>query len=356
MKSRRQLSKLFNLVLFGISIIFAYFLLQMGSLIIKDIPKVGVKLTINDFINEKALKKIDDQLEIIESKQEMLQLEMNALEARREGIERNIDLEKSNYTAVLASRYVTEDDKTNPRVEIFREKLENERKKLKSANRQISDLALQITTKKNEIRKQNQAKRDIIRKAKKKQEDANRSNTLKAFLIRLAFILPLLGIAYFLFKRYRKSVYWPFVFGWGYFALFAFFVELVPYLPDYGGYVRSTVGVLICLLIGKGVIQKLQAYLEQKRKSELEGEEKRRSKLQEKESSLEVTFGKIAKNICPSCDRKFMDIEYKFCMFCGLCIKRECPQCHKLQISFNQYCLECGAKQAQLPATREAGT
>ena len=54
---------------------------------------------------------------------------------------------------------------------------------------------------------------------------------LKVFLLRLAVILPLLLLAVWLFSRYRTHRYWFFVYGFGLFALFAFFVELLPICP-----------------------------------------------------------------------------------------------------------------------------
>ncbi|PSJ23850.1 serine endopeptidase, partial [Streptosporangium nondiastaticum] len=71
--------------------------------------------------------------------------------------------------------------------------------------------------------------------ARKKLDEAYQDQVMRVFVYRLLLTLPLLALAAWLFAKKRKSQYWPFVWGFIIFAVMAFFVELVPYLPDYGG-------------------------------------------------------------------------------------------------------------------------
>jgi len=88
--------------------------------------------------------------------------------------------------------------------------------------------------------------------------------------------LPLLLLAAWLFKKKRKTPYWPFVWGFIIFEAFTFFVELVPYLPNYGDYVRYFVGIVLTIVIGRQAIISLNKYLEKQRLTETMPEAKRR--------------------------------------------------------------------------------
>lgn len=117
-------------------------------------------------------------------------------------------------------------------------------------------------------------------------------------MYRLAFILPLLIIATYLFRKHRKKSYWPFVWGFIFFSSFAFFVELVPYLPSYGGYVRYTVGAVVTLVAGRYVILALQKYIEQQRELEKQPDSERKKDIQ-----YDFALTRITRAICPSCER-----------------------------------------------------
>eukprot|EP01030_Chromulinospumella_sphaerica_P007033 gene7033-biopygen6103 len=120
---------------------------------------------------------------------------------------------------------------------------------------------------------------DLERAAQGEYTSAIQSQELRVFGYRLALTLPLLLVAGWLYKTRRQSTYWPFVWGFIYFALFVFFVELVPYLPSYGGYIRYIVGIVITVLVGRQAILALNRYLEQQRLAEAQPEIKRREVL-----------------------------------------------------------------------------
>ena len=88
------------------------------------------------------------------------------------------------------------------------------------------------------------------------------------------------------------------------FALFAFFVELVPYLPSYGGYVRYAVGIFLALLFANFAIRGMNRYLAKKQYEEQRPETEKRKAI-----AYETAVKKISNGVCPSCDRQFGSVK-----------------------------------------------
>jgi predicted RNA-binding Zn-ribbon protein involved in translation (DUF1610 family) len=155
----------------------------------------------------------------------------------------------------------------------------------------------------------------------------------------LLLTLPLLAAALWLFMKKRRSSYWPFVWGFILFAVFTFFVELVPYLPSYGGYVRYTVGIVLTFFIGRQAIVALNRYLEEQKKAEALPDARRRRDL-----GYDVALARLAKTVCPGCERKvdLKNDQVDFCPHCGIGLFDRCAQCAARKSSFSPFCHGCG--------------
>ena len=168
---------------------------------------------------------------------------------------------------------------------------------------------------------------------------AQRAQELRVFGYRLALTLPLLAVAGWLFKRHRKGSSGPFVWGFIFFALFAFFVELVPYLPSYGGYVRYILGIVLTVIGGRYAIQALQRYLERQKQAETLPDNQRRQEL-----DYDLAQARLAKSVCPGCERPvdLKDGKTDFCPHCGMGLFCSCT-CGSRKSAFTRYCCACGA-------------
>ena len=141
---------------------------------------------------------------------------------------------------------------------------------------------------------------------------------------------------------------WGFVF----FALFAFFVELVPYLPDYGGYVRHAVGVVVTVVVGRQAILALNRYLEKQKLAEARPDAERRQEL-----AYDVALARLAKGVCPGCERvvDLNNAAIDYCPHCGICLFEHCGQCAARKSAFSRFCHACGTPAAAPTGPAPAG-
>lgn len=177
--------------------------------------------------------------------------------------------------------------------------------------------------------------------------EAERRAEFTVFLYRLGLTLPLLALAGWLFKRKRNDTYWPFTWGFIIFALFGFFVELVPYLPSYGGYVRYGVGIVLTVVMGRYAIRWLHTWLaRQKELESLSGQQRRIT------MRYDVAMRRLGKSACPSCERtvNFKDEHLVHCPHCGIGLFDDCTACRSRKNAFTRFCFSCGT-----PAMANAG-
>ncbi len=338
-KALRLSEKWFRRGLWLVALVFAGFLIGLGGTVVGDLPQVESELTEERFIGPQAQpvrQAIDAAREAgkaAQDTQDQVQLKLQTAQA-------NNSAARETFNNWLATRRVTQRPEQDAELIERTQQLDAwraaERKALSAVEEQQQAV---LNAQQTEQRLQTQL--EMLRTAASAQLDqAVRAQELRVFLYRLALTLPLLAAAGWLFAKKRKSTYWPFVWGFIFFAVFAFFVELVPYLPSYGGYVRYIVGIVVTVLGGRYAIQALQRYLERQQQAETKPDTQRRQEL-----DYDLAQTRLAKSVCPGCERAvdLKDPKNDFCPHCGMGLHDHCGACNARKSAFARYCYGCGA-------------
>jgi len=341
-KSTRRPQQVYTFVMWLLSITFAGFLIGLGSLIIKDLPKIDTSITLEQFVDKEQTRNIDSALDpLAQSKSDMSRSledrtsERDSARTRYLNARASFDNWIKTRTATQASDQNTEVINRTRQIETLKDLEGTAQQQVQGAQNELRQLSRQES----DLRKQRD---ELLRAARPEYNKALNAQSLRVFLMRLAITLPLLILAGWVAAKKRDSAYWPLYRGFVLFALFAFFVELVPYLPSYGGYVRYIVGLMMIVVFGHFIIRSMRRYLERKQVEESRSESERRGSIE-----YETALKKISAKTCPGCDRSIIqrdDVETDFCVHCGIRLKQKCGNCGERNISFHRFCLSCGCE------------
>lgn len=339
-KALRLSEKWFRFGLWIVAFVFASFLIGLGGTIVHNLPKVEHRLTLEDFIDKPGAEKARAEIRQTQQTRKTAQDQRDQSQLKLNAARANAATARDTFNNWLATRHATkrpdQDSELIARTQELDELKGAERSALSAVEAQQQIL---LDAQQAEARAQAQL-RELERTASEKLVIEQRSQELRVFLYRLALTLPLLAVAGWLFAKKRQSTWWPFVWGFIYFALFAFFVELVPYLPSYGGYVRYIVGIIITVLVGRYAIVALNRYLERQKQAEALPDAERR-----KELSYDTALARLAKKVCPGCERPvdLGNTAIDYCSHCGICLFDRCGQCNERKSAFARFCHACGA-------------
>ncbi|OHC11485.1 MAG: serine endopeptidase [Pseudomonadales bacterium GWC1_66_9] len=343
-KAQRLSEKWFRFALWIIAVVFAGFLIGLGGTLVKNLPLVEQYLQSEDFIDrpaaEQARQAIEQQRRLAQEVRDALEQAQLKLEiARQDSL-----TARDSLNAWLASRRATQQAAGD--TELLRRTADLERLRIgeRSARAAVEAEQQRLLDAQQTEGRAEQRLQELEKQAQERLQDELQRQELKVFLYRLALTLPFLVVAGWLFARQRKSPWWPFVWGFIFFALFVFFVELVPYLPSYGGYVRHAVGILITVLVGRQAIVALNRYLERQRQAEARPDAERRQEL-----SYDTALARLAKKVCPGCERavELDNAQIDYCPHCGICLLDHCGQCQQRKSAFARFCHACGAPAAR---------
>ncbi|WP_017932043.1 zinc ribbon domain-containing protein [Robiginitomaculum antarcticum] len=348
-KSARRPQRVFSIVMWALSIVFAGFLIGLGSLIIRDLPKVDQTITVEHFIDQDAY----NSAQIIEDRERVkvsaLQRDLEDAEAAFAAAANDYRSAKASFDNWIATRNATQSNAQNPEVIARTRALETLKAHERTSLREVERIrAVQVTAERAYLDVV-KSREDLYAAATPQYRAAMRAQELRVFVFRLALTLPLLLLGGWMLMKKRESAYWPLYRGFIIFALFAFFVELVPYLPSYGGYVRYGVGIILVVAAGHFIIRGMRKYIARKQIEEERSEVERRRSI-----GYETALKKIAAKTCSGCDRAIIskdDVPTDFCVHCGIRLQCQCVNCGTRNISFHKFCLSCGTPSAEQPMT-----
>ena len=350
LRSLRVPEKLFALASWAVSFLFASFLIGLGGKVVGDLPGVQQSLSVEQFVAPGQLARFRatrDSLARLERERtaarERAQLALTASENA-------YGASRASFQNWISTRTATVDPRQDPEVVQRTRALDALGAGVRAAQADVERLDAELLAV-GQAREARDREEGVVMSAARREYDrATFWQELRVFGIRLALTLPLLGIAAWLVARKRKSEYWPLARGFVLFALFAFFVELVPYLPSYGGYVRYGVGVIASAVAGVWVIRAMRRYLAQRAEVEAQSEQERRRRL-----GYEEAIRRMAANVCPGCERPLggpggrpgeSAAAANYCVHCGLHLYDECRACATRKNAFFPYCPTCGVPAA----------
>jgi hypothetical protein len=348
-RSLRLSEKWFNRGLWVIALVFAGFLIGLGGTIVGDLPQVDGQIAQEDFVDQTAIAPLRAERDAARDALNAAENELAQTSLQNDSATQVYNTARDSFQNWVTTRTATQ--RPDQDSELIARTAQLDELKADQARTQAAvEAQRKAMLDARQAYDRAEARMGPLLEAADTRYQAEReASELRVFGYRLALTLPLLALAGWLFKKKRQSQYWPFVWGFILFALFAFFVELVPYLPSYGGYVRFAVGILITVLVGRWAIQAANRYLAQQKLAEEQPDTVRR-----KELTYDTALLRMSKSACPGCERPidYKNTEIDFCPHCGISLFDLCFTCTSRKNAFAPFCHACGtpAVKAETPA------
>lgn len=336
--------RLFRFTMWIISLVFAAFLIGLGGTIISDLPRIEESLTLEQFADQAQLERTRAELKRLRDRERDLEDRRAQAALHLTAVSNAYQSARSAYSNWITTRTATTDPTQD--AEVLRRTRELDAIKASERDAQIAveSVEKELLDTRQTIAGHERTEADLMRGATDAYEAAVFRQEFRVFAWRLALTLPLLVVAWWLVMKKRRSEYWLLMRGFVIFAVFTFFIELVPYLPSYGGYVRYAVGIVMTAVAAHYIIKGMRTYLARRRDAERQTEPERRRAL-----APEEALKKMTANVCPACERPLMttgDVVPDYCVHCGLKLFGRCGGCEIRRNVFFPFCPKCGVAAA----------
>ncbi len=340
LKALRVPERLFQIVMWGVSLVFAGFLIGLGGKIVGELPGVDQRVQIEEYIDANAMAVLDARDDSLRSAERARSDERERAVLALAASQNAYNAARESFSNWIATRTATTDPQQDPEVISRTRDLDQLGVSARNAEEELEGIDADLLRMR-QAQSEVAVEADAIREAgRSTYERALFWHELKIFGVRLALTLPLLLVAGWMIVRKRRSEYWPLFRGFVLFAVFAFFVELVPYLPSYGGYVRYGVGIIASAIVGHYAIRAMRRYLARRQEEAQRTEAERRHSL-----GYEEALKRMGAGVCPGCERAIAggaNSPSNYCVHCGMMLYNQCGACDTRKNAFFQYCPSCG--------------
>ncbi len=340
--------RVYQIAMWFISLVFASFLSGLGARVIADLPGVDQSVSVTDFIDPIEHNVIRAERTRLEAQRTALSPQRDSAQLAYTAVDNAAQSAKASFDAWIATRTATTDPAQDPEVLRRTREVEAAQTSARTAQAAVEQLDAALLRAQQGLEEQERREAALRDAAQPQFQRAQFAQELKVFGVRLALTLPLLLIAAWMVRTQRQNAWWPLMRGFVLFALTAFFVELVPYLPSYGGYVRSVVGVVACIVVGRWAIRWMQSYLARREEAERQSESLRRQALRSEDA-----LKRMSAHVCPGCERPLAaekengsGMPTNFCVHCGMKLYEQCGGCGSRTNAFFSFCAVCGVSKA----------
>lgn len=340
LRSLRVPERAFAIANWLVSLVFAGFLVGMGGKLIADLPGVQQTLVVENFVDRTAMTSLRSELDSLHTRERSAGDERDRAVQMLNVAQGAFTAERESFDAWIATRRATTDPAQDSEVLGRTRVLDTLRSAQRRSEVEVARLDSVLLDISQGVARNTDAQDALLNAASGDFERARFRQELKVFALRLLITLPLLLLAGWLVARKRRDRYWPLYRGIVVFGVFVFFVELVPYLPSYGGYVRYGVGIIATAIAGIYLIRAMQRYMALRQKVEQQSESERRRALPYEEALRRIDTG-----VCPGCERRIAmqnGLPMSYCVHCGMRLFDECSSCGTRKNAFFPYCPGCG--------------